>query len=44
MRQVHCELIKAGKYYGSHSTGWVALIDGQPHHVKSKGEAREFIN
>ncbi len=43
MRQVHCALIKARKYYGSHATGWVALVDGQPHHVKSKAEAQEFI-
>ena len=43
MRQVHCELIKARKYYGIHATGWVALVNGQPHHVKSKAEAQEFM-
>ena len=44
MRQIHCELIKASRYYKNKAPGWVALINGQPHHVKSKAEAQEFIN
>lgn len=44
MRNFNCEIIKASRYCGKHATGWVALVNGQPHHVKSKAEAQGFMN
>jgi hypothetical protein len=44
MTQFHCEIIKASRYYKNKAPGWVALINSQPHHAKSKAEAQEFIN
>ena len=44
MTQFHCELIKASRYYKNKAPGWVALVNGQPHHVKSKAEALEFVD
>ena len=44
MRQFHYEIIKASKYYGNKAPGWVALINGQPHHCQSKTEAFEFVD
>lgn len=29
---MNCEMINASKYYGSHATGWVVVVDGLPHH------------
>ena len=36
-------LVKASKYYGSHATGWVALVNNEPHHAATKKEAVEFL-
>ncbi len=44
MRQIHCEHIKASRYYKNKAPGWVALINGQPHHVQTKTEAFEFVD
>ena len=44
MTQFHCEIIKASRYYKNKAPGWVALVNGHPHHVKNKAEAQEFIN
>ncbi len=43
MRRFHYELIKASRYYKNKAPGWVALINGQPHHCQSKTEAFEFV-
>lgn len=37
------ELLPASKYYGKHATGWVLLVDGQPHHLADKREALELL-
>jgi|GEM_PF-6666694 len=44
MKQFHYEIIKASRYYKNKAPGWVALINGQPHHVQTKTEAFEFVD
>lgn len=44
MRRFHYEIIKASRYYKNKAPGWVALVNGQPHHVQTKTEAFEFVD
>jgi hypothetical protein len=37
------ELIPGRGYYGQHGTGWVVLVNGQPHHETTKRGAMQFI-
>lgn len=40
------ELIIAPKYYSRPTPGWVALVNGQPHHFtgkKAKKEAQNYL-
>lgn len=44
MRNSHYEIIKASRYYGNKAPGWVALINGHPHHCQSRTDACEFVD
>ena len=37
-RQRRLELVKGKDYYGSHSTGWVLLVNGYPEFQGTKRE------
>ena len=37
------ELIPGRDYYGQHATGWVVLVNGQPHHELTKHGAMQFV-
>jgi hypothetical protein len=43
MSRIHYEIIKANRYYKNKAPGWVALVNGQPHHMQTKTEAFEFV-
>jgi hypothetical protein len=44
MRGFHYEIIKASRYYKNKAPGWVALVNGDPHHCQSKEEAFGFVD
>lgn len=48
MKVIHCEIIKASKYYGKHATGHVVLVNGYPsyHETGSKTslqDCRDYV-
>ena len=39
----HIEIVEGKKYYGSHSKGWVLLVNGYPEYQGTKAEVKTFL-